>query len=313
LVDDLLDVSRITRGKIELRRQRVELADALARAIETVSPLLEQRRARLEVRVPRSGLLLYADPDRIAQVFSNLLNNAAKYSEPGSLIVVSAERCADKTRVSVKDEGVGIAPDMIPRVFDLFAQQQQTLDRARGGLGLGLTIVKSIVELHGGTVSAYSEGRGSTFTVELPLAERSGAGAESAQASATPQGERRGSRILVVDDNEDALEVLKAALEHLGYAVQVAHDGPSALEVARSFKPEIALLDIGLPVMDGYELAQRLTQARDTDQKLHLVAVTGYGQLTDRARSAAAGFESHLVKPVDLAKLERVVQEMQQA
>ena len=306
LVDDLLDVSRIARGKIELRRERIEVSDVLAAAIETSSPLFEQRMHRIDVDVPRTGLVVDADPDRMAQVFSNLMTNAVKYSEAGSRIAIDACRVGERVRVRVIDEGAGIAADMIDKVFDMFVQQQQTLERSRGGLGLGLSIVKSLVELHGGRVAARSEGvgHGTELTVELPAA------AEVDRAPAAPEpvllGGGVGRRILVVDDNDDAALSLKKALERLGYAVAIAHDGPAALRAAASFEPEIALLDIGLPVMDGYELARRLRALG----RLHLIALSGYGQEADRKRSAEAGFEVHLTKPVDLRHLESVVRSL---
>ena len=307
LVDDLLDVSRIARGKIELRRERVEVAEVLAAAIETSSPLFEQRMHRIDVDVPRTGLPVDVDPDRMAQVFSNLMTNAVKYSEPGSRIAIEARRVDDRVRVRVIDEGAGIAADMIDKVFDMFVQQAQTLERSRGGLGLGLSIVKSLVELHGGSVAARSEGvgHGTELTVDLPAA------AEAARPQVVhepvPLGGGLGKRILVVDDNDDAALSLKKALERLGYAVAIAHDGPAALRTAAVFEPEIALLDIGLPVMDGYELARRLRELG----RLHLVALSGYGQEADRRRSAEAGFEVHLTKPVDLRHLESVVRSLE--
>ncbi|HWO19889.1 MAG TPA: ATP-binding protein [Kofleriaceae bacterium] len=307
LVDDLLDVSRIARGKIELRRERVEVSEVLAAAIETSSPLFEQRMHRIDVDVPRTGLPVDVDPDRMSQVFSNLMTNAVKYSEPGTRIAIDARRVEDRVRVRVVDEGAGIAADMIDKVFDMFVQQAQTLERSRGGLGLGLSIVKSLVELHGGTVSARSEGvgHGTELTVELPAAA-----AEAARPQVVvdpiPLGGAAGRRILVVDDNDDAALSLKKALERLGYAVAIAHDGPAALRTAATFEPEIALLDIGLPVMDGYELARRLRELG----RLHLVALSGYGQEADRRRSAEAGFEVHLTKPVDLRHLESVVRSL---
>ena len=313
LVDDLLDISRITQGKIELRKQPIELAEVMAKAIEISSPLFEQRRHHLDVRVPRRGLGLNVDPDRMAQVISNLLTNAAKYSEKGSQIIVAATREGDRVQIRVRDEGVGIAPEIIDRVFDLFVQEPQTLDRSKGGLGLGLTIVRSLVALHGGTVRANSEGigKGSEFVVELPAVDL---GDVHVAEPSTPDITRRpahtgGKRILVVDDNEDVLETLREALEELGHVVEVAHDGPSALKMAEVFEPEIALLDMGLPVMDGYELALRLRERANASHRLRLIAVTGYGQEADRQRSAAAGFDMHLVKPVDLEKLGRIVEE----
>jgi CheY-like chemotaxis protein/anti-sigma regulatory factor (Ser/Thr protein kinase) len=306
LVDDLLDVSRIARGKIELRRERTEVAAVLAAAIETSSPLFEQRRHRIEVDVPETGLAVDADPDRMAQVFSNLMTNAVKYSEPGTRIAIDARRDGDRVRVRVIDEGAGIAADMIDKVFDMFVQQPQTLERSRGGLGLGLSIVKRLVELHGGMVWAHSVGvgHGTELVVELPAAGE----AERPQLAPEPLPIGGGAvrRILVVDDNDDAALSLKKALERLGYAVAIAHDGPAALRAAAVFEPEIALLDIGLPVMDGYELARRLRALRP----LHLVALSGYGQEADRRRSAEAGFEVHLTKPVDLRYLETVVRSL---
>ncbi|HEX8109559.1 MAG TPA: response regulator, partial [Kofleriaceae bacterium] len=253
LVDDLLDVSRITRGKIELKTKRVELGDVVARAIEMTSPVLEQRQHRLGLHVPPCGLAVDGDPDRLAQIFSNLLTNAAKYTERGGRITVSAERCDDRIGIRVKDTGIGIAPEMLPRVFEMFVQEQQALDRSRGGLGLGLTIVRSLVAMHGGTVEVHSEGRnrGSEFVVLLPAAGvRPPGGADEAAA---PNGARRGAgagrRILVVDDNEDAAELLASALEVMGHTTRVAHDGPEALKAGAEFDPDLALLDIGLPVM----------------------------------------------------------------
>jgi signal transduction histidine kinase len=317
LVDDLLDVSRVTRGKIELRKEPVELADVVLRALEMASPMLEQQRHNVDVRVPRHGLVIDADVARMAQVISNLLTNAAKYSDSSSRIEITADKRGDVVTVSVKDHGIGLAPEMVDRIFDLFVQQPQALDRARGGLGLGLTIVRSLVTLHGGSVSARSGGlgAGSEFVVELPA---SSVAIESATPAVDPaaRGRRKDvaagdrPRILVVDDNHDAADTIADALEELGYTVKVAHDGPAALTAAQSFQPEIALLDIGLPVMDGYELARRLKEESEGGKDLRLVAVTGYGLEADRRRTEAAGFANHLVKPVDLSVLEKVVREL---
>ncbi|NUO52424.1 MAG: response regulator, partial [Polyangiaceae bacterium] len=257
LVDDLLDVSRITRGKVELKKRRIEIAEVVARSIEIASPLLEQRAHRLETDLPRRGLAVDADLDRLAQVFANLLTNAAKYSDQGSRIVVSAERGDGVIRVRVRDFGIGIAPDMIGKVFGLFVQESQSLDRSRGGLGLGLAIAKNLVEMHKGTVAAFSDGpaTGTEMVVELPAAH-----GDEPEDDLTDDGmdaalRTARKRILVVDDNDDAATMLKFAFEELGYAVEIANDGPSALRIAKSFRPDVALLDIGLPVMDGYELA----------------------------------------------------------
>ncbi len=307
LVDDLLDVSRITQGKIELRRRPVEVSEAVLRAMEMAGPMLEPRAHPVDIReVPRSGLLVQADPDRLAQVVFNLLANAAKYSEAGSPIAVRAWGDGGRVHLSVRDQGVGIARDMIARVFDMFVQQEQTIARSQGGLGLGLTIVRSLVEMHGGRVSAHSAGpgQGAEFTVELPAAGESTAAADRAASSARSAPPRR--RILLVDDNVDAANALGQLLRALGHEVEVSYDGPQALARAGQFRPEVALIDIGLPVMDGYELAQRLRKAAG-ERCPKLVAVTGYGLERDRERSAQAGFSEHLVKPIELDALERLV------
>lgn len=308
LVDDLLDVSRITRGKIELRKRDVDLAEVAARAIEMVSPALDRKHQRLHIDMPNSGLVINADPARIAQVISNLLNNASKYSDEGSVITLRAGADANTAVIRVQDEGMGLAPDMLERVFDIFEQHPQALDRSAGGLGLGLAIVRSLVQMHNGRVWATSEGtgRGSEFVVELPLAHGASDGAV-AVPTAHPRGEilprGRGERILIVDDNDDAAGLLHEALATLGYEVRTAADGPTALSIAEEFAPAVGVLDIGLPVMDGYELARRLHAQRD----IRLVAVTGYGQPSDQERSRAVGFEAHLVKPITLDALAHVL------
>ena len=309
LVDDLLDVSRITRGKVELRKERIELAEVAARAIEMASPVLEKKRQMLVVRIPPRGLLVDGDPSRLAQVFANLLTNAAKYSDTDTEIIFAAEH--DDGRRTHPREGSGDrarAGDAEP-VFDLFVQNRQSIDRSQGGLGLGLTIVRSLVLLHGGTVRATSEGegRGSEFIVELPRAAGDVAQALGPRpAAVTPLDDRNAhhpERILVVDDNEDGADLLATLLTARGYATRVAHDGPTALRLAAEFSPSIAFLDIGLPVMDGYELASHL-RAIPGLEGLRLVAVTGYGQKSDRQKTRAAGFDHHLVKPVDIVALE---------
>ncbi|MDB4971128.1 MAG: hypothetical protein JWN44_6817 [Myxococcales bacterium] len=301
LVDDLLDVSRITRGKVELKREPVELSEVVAKAIEMASPLLEQRRHHLEVEVPMRGLVVDGDTIRLAQVVANLLTNAAKYTESGGRVRISARVEGERVSLEVADNGIGIASDMLPRVFEPFAQEHQALDRAQGGLGLGLTIVSSLVKLHGGTVEARSGGRGqgSTFVIELPRSAALASRALAVVASA-PQPRSPGAlRVLIVDDNEDAADLLADALAMLGYSTRVAHDGPEAIRVADEFAPDVGLLDIGLPVMDGYELAGRLRGAPG-GERLRLVAVTGYGQESDRRRAAEVGFDAHLVKPVQI-------------
>ena len=308
LVDDLLDVSRIAQGKIELKRETVELSAVVAAAVEQVSPILEEKSHYLRIAVPRTGLRVLADAARLGQVFFNLLHNAAKYTDPGGHIVITAQRSGHEVAVSVRDDGVGISPELQPRVFETFFQARQDRDRAKGGLGLGLALVKSLAELHGGRVGVNSPGlgQGSTFTVRLPLAgeviasDRPIVLAEEAIRSA-PAG---GLRILVVDDNVDAAESIAEVLELLGNQVRVAHDGIEALRLAQESTPDLALLDIGLPVIDGYELAQRL---RAEHPAIRLVAVSGYGQDSDRAAALRAGFSRHLVKPVSLQEIEAVV------
>jgi signal transduction histidine kinase/ActR/RegA family two-component response regulator len=311
LVDDLLDVSRITRGTVELRKQRVELAEVVAKGIEMASPILEQRKQELSLSVPRTGLEVNADAVRLAQVVSNLLTNAAKYSDVGSRIQVVGEKQGDEAVLTVRDDGIGISADMLPKVFDLFVQEQQALDRSAGGLGLGLAIVRSIVRLHQGSVSARSDGRGrgSEFTIRLPAAPSETLVTPASHGDhASVRRPTPGHRVLIVDDNEDGAEVLAEMLEALGHTVHVAHDGPGALQVVRDFPPDVAFLDIGLPVMDGYELAQRLREALHS--RVRLVAVTGYGQDSDRKRSRDAGFDVHLVKPVDLDDLDPLVRRL---
>jgi CheY-like chemotaxis protein len=287
----------------------MEMAEVVTSAIEMASPVLEQRRHMMEIDVAPVGLAVEVDPERLAQVLLNLLTNAAKYSDIGSRIIVRAKRVDGRVRVSVTDEGVGIAPEMLDKVFDLFVQQPQTLERSSGGLGLGLTIVRNLVEMHGGSVAVRSDGvgLGSEFIVDLPAFEQGSV----PQPLPVPLGMTRpeqglGGRVMVVDDNNDAAELLTYALEAMGYTVATAADGPSALATAKAFHPEFALIDIGLPVMDGYELARRLRESSACARRMKLIAVTGYGLEGDRRRSHAAGFDAHLVKPVDVDKLAQV-------
>jgi len=306
LVDDLLDVSRITRGMVSLDRSRVDLRQVLDRAIELASPLLERHAHRLSVDL-QPDLAVDGDPVRLAQVFANLLTNAAKYTPRGGVITIVGERSAGRACVRVRDTGIGIAPAMLPRVFDQFVQGRQSLDRSAGGLGLGLSIVRSLVDLHGGTVEGHSEGPGcgSEFRVFLPMSN--GAVLPAAKRPQPAASERpKGVRVLLVDDNEDAVTLLRKVLTAWGHLVRVAHDGPSALEIVETFAPDVALLDIGLPDMDGYELARRL-RAIPALSGVGLVALTGYGQARDRDAALAAGFDQHLVKPVDVDDLERVL------
>ncbi len=304
LVGDLLDVSRIAQGKVELDRRPVELAALVAQAIETASPLVEERQHHLEVIVA-ANLWLDADGPRIGQVLSNLLTNAAKYTQRGGRITLRAERVGEELVVTVADNGMGIPSELLPKLFDLFVQGRRTIDRSEGGLGLGLSIVRNLVRIHGGSVAVRSPGvgQGREFEVRLPALPAShGAAGTTAAHPETPAPAQAGHRVLVVDDNEDAAELLAYALETLGHQTRTAYDGPSALEVAAEFVPDIAVLDIGLPVMDGYELARRLREAAPAP--LRLIALTGYGSPSDRERTAEAGFDAHMVKPIDLASLE---------
>jgi PAS domain S-box-containing protein len=310
LVDDLLDVSRVTSGKVQLSMSRVEVAEIVARAIEVASPLLEQRGQHLTVSVARRGLSIRGDPTRLAQVFSNLLTNASKYTDAGGHVWVTARREQEQAVIVVRDSGVGIELEMLPRVFDLFAQEPQSLERARGGLGLGLAIVSSLVKMHGGSVTAESEGRalGAVFTVRLPLSEP----ADSVAAHETApelQVQQRANphRVLIVDDNSEAAEMLAEVLSAVGHVTRIAHDGPAALSMLTEFSPDVALVDIGLPAMDGYELARRM-RATPLGASARIYALTGYGQDSDRRRSREAGFDAHLVKPVDLDTVIRAVE-----
>ena len=306
LVDDLLDVSRITRGKIKLQKGRVDLAVVVGRAIETARPLLDARKHEVSVELPNDPVWVYADSTRLTQMVENLLTNAAKYTEELGRITLTVERAGDQAALRVRDTGMGIPQDMLTKVFDLFTQVDRSLARSEGGLGIGLTLVKDIAEMHGGKVEAYSEGRGkgSEFVVRLPALTVE----EHPQAHAQPATSRpaRVRRILVVDDNADVAESLSMLLRIEGHEVRTVHDGEAALSAARSFRPEVVLLDIGLPGMNGYEVARRIRHESDLGGTI-LIALTGYGHDEDRKRAREAGFDAHLVKPTDIATLERIV------
>ncbi|HTV03094.1 MAG TPA: ATP-binding protein, partial [Luteitalea sp.] len=308
LVDDLLDVARIARGRIALTRRPVHLAEIIARAVETVSPLLEKQRHLLDVFVA-PDLVLDADEARLTQVVANLLSNAAKYTPPGGRVSVSAFADQGAVHISIADNGVGIDEALQATVFDTFVQGERQLARSEGGLGLGLAIVRNLVELHEGVVTVHSAGpgHGSTFTIRLPQGDRRAADLEAARGTANGPAAGDAARVLIVDDNEDAAQMLAAILESEGYATATAADGPSALAAARLSVPAIALVDIGLPLMDGYQLARHFKEDAEL-MKVPLVALTGYGQDQDRQQSAAAGFAAHLVKPVDLDRLRAVVE-----
>lgn len=308
LVDDLLDVSRIARGKLELKLELVDLADAIWDGVETAQPLFEGRNHRLRVEIERGRLFVWGDRTRLSQVFSNLLTNAAKYTDPGGHIVVVAREEGERIRVAVRDDGMGIAPELLPRVFDIFQQGTRTIDRAQGGLGLGLAIVKNVVQLHGGEVGAASRGpgEGSEFVVTLP--SRAPSSSVSPGASAPAPSAFVPKRILVVDDNVDSAEMIALALDLMGHLTRIAHDGTRALELVREHRPDVALLDIGLPVIDGYELCRRILSS-GIEPRPTLIAITGYGQQGDRERARAAGFDYHLVKPVDMRALGALIEE----
>jgi PAS domain S-box-containing protein len=303
LIDDLLDVSRISQGKIQLRKEPVELHLVVERAVQLVAPLVEEKDLELAIALPPGPLPLEADPTRLEQILVNLLNNAAKYTDRGGRIVVSAQREGEELCVTVRDTGVGIDAEMLSQVFDLFTQVDVSLDRSRGGLGIGLTLVRRLVELHGGSVHAASEGlgKGSTFTVRLPAAEVPPPVVVPPPAKA-PGVARPCSRLLVVDDNEDMARVMAKLLRSSGYNVSVAHDGPTAIEIARTQQPDAVFLDIGLPGMNGYEVAEQLRRDECCKDSL-LIAVSGYGRPEDVRRAAEAGFAHHLVKPIDYEAL----------
>ena len=305
LVDDLMEVSRITRGKIALHRTSLDLGAAIGAAVESGRPLAEKAGHTVSVNLPRQSLAVEGDAVRLAQVFANLLNNAIKYTDRGGRISVTARNEDDSAVITVTDSGVGIPAEALPNVFEMFMQVNTGDGRAQGGLGIGLTLVRSIVELHGGTVVARSAGlgRGSEFEVRLPLARK--------QETAVPAGNGRRRlhdmrRVLVVDDNADAADSLGAVLQMLGADVRVAHDGKAALDAFGDFLPEAVLLDLGMPGMDGYEVARRIRARKDADKTI-LIALTGWGQDKDRDRSTAAGFHHHLVKPADIDVLQTLL------
>ncbi len=307
LVDDLMEVSRITRGKIELRKELVEVAAIVRSAVDTSQPLIESAGHRLVLALPPEPLTLNGDSVRLTQIVANLLNNAAKYTDPGGQIWLTVRREGDEVAILVRDTGVGIPPDMLPRVFDLFTQIDRHTERSQGGLGIGLTLVKSLVELHGGTVTAHSEGtgRGSEFVIRLPLTKSPVTPSLSVKAVSRsvvlpPR------RILVVDDNQDAADSLGTLLELLGAEVRVVYNGPDALDTFATYKPTVVLLDIGMPGMDGHEVARRIRQHPQT-QDVTLIALTGWGQEEDRSRSQTAGFDHHLIKPADVSVLETLL------
>jgi signal transduction histidine kinase/ActR/RegA family two-component response regulator len=294
LLDDLLDVSRITRGKIELRRRCVSVGSALTEALEATRGVIQAKAQSIAVALPEEAIFVDADPTRLTQILTNLLNNAAKYTHAGGRIAVGCERDSEQAVVTVRDNGIGIPPEMLTRIFDLFAQADPAAARVHGGLGIGLTLVKNLVEMHGGTVLARSRGRGtgSEFEVRLPTVA-------APSAEATPpraRGPARACKVLIVEDNADTRETLRRVLELDGHEVQEAADGLQGIETALANRPEVVIVDIGLPALDGFEVARRLRAS--LGQEPLLIALTGYGQPEDRRLSRDAGFDVHLVKPV---------------
>jgi signal transduction histidine kinase len=314
LVDDLLDVSRITRGKINLTKEVIEIAPLVGRTVETVQPLFTERDHRLRVEIPDEVLTVLGDPTRLMQAIGNILSNAAKYTERGGEVMLCAVQTGPEVEIRIRDNGIGIPPDLMPMIFNLFTQLDRSSGPAQSGLGIGLALVRRLVEMHGGSVTAHSDGpgRGSEFVIRLPLLLANGVAADDQQfntlsaleqsmmnAEGTSQTQRR---ILVADDNNDALESLATLLQLSGHEVYTAANGAIALESAEQHRPEVALLDIGMPKLDGYEVARRI-RAQPWGAHITLVALTGWGQDSDRRRSQEAGFDSHLVKPLDLDKL----------
>jgi PAS domain S-box-containing protein len=309
LVDDLLDVSRISRNKLELRKARLPLAAVLENAVETARPLIDEKGHTLTVTLPPEPVYLDADLTRLAQVFWNLLNNSAKYTDPGGRIELSAERHGSEVVVTVRDTGVGIPSEALPNLFTLFSQVERSLERAQGGLGIGLALVKGLVEMHGGSVAAHSAGagQGSQFVIRLPLAADQGPDGKPRTEEHQPGSGRR--RVLVVDDNRDAAASLAMMLSLAGHDTRTAQDGLEAVELAEAFRPDVMLLDIGMPKLNGYDACRRIRE-QPWGKGIVMVAVTGWGQEDDRCRSQDAGFDQHMVKPVDPAALEKLLAEL---
>lgn len=307
LIDDLLDVSRVSQGKIELRKDRIEAADVFRSALEASRPLIDSAGHALTVDLPPYPVWLDADLTRLAQVVGNLLNNAAKYTPDGGRIRLSLKTEGDTAVITVADNGIGIPPDMQSEVFQLFSQIDSHLDRSRGGLGIGLALVKRLVAMHGGTVAAESAGtgQGSAFTIRLPLATGSGPASQPSRAAVEPVTQRR-LKVLVVDDSVDVAQTVGWMLEEIGHDYLLVHDGRQALEKAKEFGPDVVLLDIGLPGMDGYAVCRAFRQD-ERFQHTTIVAQTGWGQDKDKSSASEAGFDQHLVKPVSLGELERLL------
>lgn len=312
LIDDLLDVSRITRGKLALHKSRVDLAEVIQNAVEATRPFISEEGHRLDVTLSAERIELEADPVRMAQVFSNLLHNAAKYTPRGGAIRLEVGTQGDTVEVSVTDTGIGIPAEMQERIFDMFSQVGRLSETGYTGLGIGLTLVKALVRMHGGAVSVQSAGagKGSRFSVRLPIAAQAGSSAPAQEAGGVAEPAREVQhRVLVVDDNEDSARTMGMMLELMGNRVQLAYDGRQAVELGRQFRPEVILMDLGMPRLDGYEAA-RAIRDEDWGKSVILVAMTGWGQDTDRQRAQDAGFDQHLIKPLDPENVRELLSEL---
>jgi CheY-like chemotaxis protein/two-component sensor histidine kinase len=309
LVDDLLDVARISEGKIALRKEEVEMKGVIAQALETAGPLIAAREHRLEVIQPEREVWVMGDPVRLAQSMGNLLHNAAKFTPKGGQIRVEVRLDGDTVRIAVHDNGIGIAEDNLPRIFGMFAQAAVPPDRAPEGLGIGLSLVSRLLEMHGGHLYAASPGigMGSTFTVELPVLRTSVSEQPAPAAAQADQPEKQGRRVLLVDDNVDAMEMMAFLLTEMGYDAHTTADATHIVELALNRKPDVIVLDIGLPNVDGYEVA-RMIKRHPELRSIRLVAHTGYGSPEDRRKAQEAGFDAHLVKPAELDDLEKALQ-----
>jgi len=308
LLEDLMDVSRINRNRLELRKERVLLGDVISAALETSEPAIHAKGHDLSIHLPAEAIELDADATRLAQVLSNLLNNAAKYTEPGGRISLSARRDADHVVIGVKDSGIGIEPDHLPSLFEMFSQAAPALNRADGGMGIGLALVRGLVEAHGGQVEARSDGlgTGSELIVRLPLPVQGPVDSSARAIPALDGTPPNPLRILIAEDNRDAADTLEMLLVMAGHQVRTVYSGSDALEATESFRPQVALLDIGLPGLNGYQLAGRI-RGEPWGRDILLVAITGWGQEADKRRAVEAGFDHHITKPVEVSVLERLL------
>jgi CheY-like chemotaxis protein/two-component sensor histidine kinase len=308
LVNDLIDINRIARNMIDLRSEPVQLAAVIQQSVEACRPLAESRRQQVSVLLPPEPIEVQADPGRLAQVFGNILHNACKYTEPGGRIEVSAALVGDEAVVQFKDSGVGIPSNRLDSIFEMFTQVDRNLENTQGGLGIGLSLVKRLVEMHGGSVEAFSEGpgRGSEFVIRLPVARHKARVEPTIQPAADPDPVLPRRRVLIVDDDNDSAASLAMLLQVSGQETHTAHDGLEALKAAERLQPDVILLDVGLPKLNGYEVCRQLRQQL-WGKRVVIVAVTGWGQDEDREKSMAAGFDAHLVKPPDYAALMRLL------